>query len=288
MSGRTVKAVTDMEIDEISLVDRPANQHAAVMIAKAYQGAEMPAETEYFWMDGTPLAEDDEIGPDDEVRDAEGNVYKLSEEAIAELEAEANAGELVGAGAGIEKRSAFGRSTQRTAGSSVAKSLAEELRETLAKSAGDAGTRETLTKALEAIEKADERATNAEKIAKAEQELRLDKEYVEVAKSYGALPVDATVLGPILKRCAQLLPEADCVILDKAFAATGEILFEELGLTGGGEVNGADPMAVAEAAVDAEVAKNADGKLSKAAGVEKFFSANPQAYDEYMAARAGH
>jgi hypothetical protein len=34
MTTRTVKRLYDLEIDEISLVDRPANQHGLVAIAK--------------------------------------------------------------------------------------------------------------------------------------------------------------------------------------------------------------------------------------------------------------
>ena len=33
--GRQVKRLSNLEIDEISLVDRPANQHGLVAIAKA-------------------------------------------------------------------------------------------------------------------------------------------------------------------------------------------------------------------------------------------------------------
>jgi hypothetical protein len=42
MNGRTAKRLHDLEIDEISLVDRPANQHGLVAIAKRDEGAPMP------------------------------------------------------------------------------------------------------------------------------------------------------------------------------------------------------------------------------------------------------
>ena len=48
------KWLSDMEIDEISLVDRPANRHARVAISKrADEEAVMP---EYFLQDGSPVA----------------------------------------------------------------------------------------------------------------------------------------------------------------------------------------------------------------------------------------
>ena len=38
--ARVVKEISDMEIDEISLVDRPANQHAKVVITKNFSEEE--------------------------------------------------------------------------------------------------------------------------------------------------------------------------------------------------------------------------------------------------------
>lgn len=289
-------SVHDMEIDEVSLVDRPANQHAAVMIAKAApRGDGMPQaqeETEYFWADGSPVEEFDTddmpVGAvdGDVITDSEGNQFKVviegDETDAAEAEAE---GELVGAGIG----KAFGRRP-----APIEKSLTQTLAEELSKAVGDRGTRNALSKAMEYVEAADQRAEAAITIAKREQDLRLDREFIEKAASYGALPVEAGVLGPVLKRCAQLLPEADCVILNKVFESTGEILFSELGMTGGGEALGDDPMAIAKAHVEAQLAgkssvsKNADGEtvtLSKEAGTVQYFSDNPAAYDEYMAGR---
>lgn len=42
MPGRTVKRLLDLEVDEISLVDRPANQHGLVAIAKRAEDVGMP------------------------------------------------------------------------------------------------------------------------------------------------------------------------------------------------------------------------------------------------------
>lgn len=301
MSKRVVKAVSDMDIDEISLVDRPANQHASVMIAKAYQGdpmAEKATETGYFWDDGSPVMTDDEIGPDDRITNAEGEVFALSDEAIAELEAEANAGredELVGAGApGAEigkslfgRQAAAGRPAQR---GGVQKSLVETLQETISKAVGEEGLREGLSKAVELLAKADKRASDAETLAKAEQNLRLEREFVAKAATYGALPIAPEVLGPILKRCAEYLPEADCVELNKVFTATGEILFQELGMQGGGSEDGSDPMAQVNAAIEAgsitKVAKNDEGEtvtLSKAEQTVAYFAEHPELYDDYRA-----
>lgn len=289
VAPRVVNAVSDMSLDEVSLVDRPANPHASIVIAKSL-GADMTApiesETGYYWPDGTPVAADDEIGPEDQVLDAEGNIYELDAEAIQELEDEANQGEL----AEVGKSSAFGRTAPR---GQVQKSLAEELSEQLksmvSKSAGgvDEGTRAVLSKAVEALQASEARTAAAEQIAKSERDIRLTREYISKADSYGDIPgVTAQELGPILKRCEELLPSADCVVLNKVFEATGGILFKELGRTGGGS-NDLDPFAIVEAQLESgQIAKSADGKpISKAAATTEYFTQNPEAYDEYVASR---
>src|SRR6266568_1983556 len=102
MSGRGYQVVSNMELDEVSLVDRPANPHAAIVIAKSYQGDAMPdlpdSPTGYYWEDGTPVAEDDEIGAEDTVYDANGDEYGLDADAIAEIENAANEREPVKVG----------------------------------------------------------------------------------------------------------------------------------------------------------------------------------------------
>lgn len=65
MAGRTVKRLFDLEIDEISLVDRSANQHADVAIAKRDEGTMTLMD-----VDGYEVAES-ELQPGDVVYDAD-------------------------------------------------------------------------------------------------------------------------------------------------------------------------------------------------------------------------
>lgn len=65
MAGRPVKRLFDLEIDEISLVDRSANQHADVAIAKRDEGTMTLMD-----VDGYEVAED-QLQPGDVVYDAE-------------------------------------------------------------------------------------------------------------------------------------------------------------------------------------------------------------------------
>jgi hypothetical protein len=103
---RIIKNVTDMEIDEISLVDRAANQHALVTIAKRAPDEEenMP-ELELYNEEGELLAEDAELEEGSIVYDADGNAYEL------ELEEDDNTEELEPVGKrqeDIEKAGGFG------------------------------------------------------------------------------------------------------------------------------------------------------------------------------------
>lgn len=72
------KRLFDMEIDEVSLVDRPANQHAGIEIAKSASSFEeevIDAETvgDLFYGDGTAV--DDTIADGDYVYDGDGDEY---------------------------------------------------------------------------------------------------------------------------------------------------------------------------------------------------------------------
>lgn len=82
MAGRGVRRLYDLEVDEISLVDRPANQHGAVVIAKrATEDRSMPMYDE----EGYELDED-LLEPGDVAFDESGQQFvMLSDEQIDEL-----------------------------------------------------------------------------------------------------------------------------------------------------------------------------------------------------------
>src|SRR6184192_815491 len=145
------RLVTDIEVDEISLVDRPANQHAAVVLAKRATQEDSVAD-EYFNADGAAV-DIAALQPGDVVYDANGGAYEI------ELEDEP---ELAGVG-----KSAFLEPAADQASESIAKALQEELAKALADE--DSGKQsQVLSKALEEIGKAEKRIAEAERIAKAE------------------------------------------------------------------------------------------------------------------------
>jgi hypothetical protein len=84
--GRMVKRLSGLEIDEISLVDRPANQHGRVVISKNDQEEDMP---DLFDADDNPVDES-ELQVGDFVYDEAGNEYQVRDDVdpTTELEEE--------------------------------------------------------------------------------------------------------------------------------------------------------------------------------------------------------
>jgi hypothetical protein len=157
-------------------------------------------------------------------------------------------------------------------------SSADVLREELSKALTDSDRDAVIAKALGAMDEYAEQAYAAEEIAKAERDLRLDREYTEIAKAYN-LPVHPEVLGPVMKRLAETMSEDDCAVIAKCFEAASEALWEETGYIGGGD--NADIFQQAEAVVDGIVNKSGHN-VTREQALTDLFSSNPEAYDEYL------
>jgi len=264
---KRVREIKDLVIDEVSLVDKGANQHAAVTIAKSYDGEEDKG-MEIYDEQGNPL-DADALEDGAIVYGEDGQAYLYTAEADDDLEdsyedEEVEEPQLVG--------KAFRREPVRKSVSS-----AELLREELSKALTDKDRDDVIAKALGALDTYAEQAKQAEEIAKAERDMRLDREYTEIAKSYN-LPVRPEVLGPVMKRLAENMSEQDCAVIAKCFEAAGEGIFEEVGKRGGGD--NADIFSQVEAVVDGLVSKSGG---SREQAVTELFEQNPDAYDEYLA-----
>ena len=250
---RKVKELSNIEIDEISLVDRPANQHARVSIAKRAPEEENVPE---IYNENGEILDADLLEPGDTVFDDEGNAYEVVLEDADDYADE------------YEEDLA-----------PVGKSFADGVREELSKAFTDIDRDEVIAKAMEKVEVLEKRAAQAELIAKSERDLRLLGEYVEVAKAYN-VPVDPRELGPVIMRMAESMSYEDCAVIHKALTSSGAALFDEVGFIGGGD--NADIMSQVNAFLDQDVSK---GMVSKADATADFFSNNPAAYDEYIADR---
>lgn len=153
----------------------------------------------------------------------------------------------------------------------------------LSKNLEDEDTREAVAKAMEIVEKANERATEAEEIAKFERDYRLNQEFIAKARSLVNLPVSADEFGPILKKLDDVLEEEEYSTLFKALSAANETVanagvFGEIGKQGGGlnyeTVSKADAKAK-------ELVEKSEG-LSHEAALAKVFEEDPSLYDEYL------
>ena len=188
---RIVKHVTDMEIDEISLVDRPANQHARVLISKRDESEE-DLVPDIFTEEGLPVDLDD-LNEGDVVFNENGDPF------VVVLENE-----------------------QTEEDATVGKSFSEELRESLSKAITDRDRDAIIAKSQQDLAAMRDQVSKAEAIAKAERDLRLTREYEEVAKNYN-LPVDAKELAPALMAIAEHLPYEVGATIHKALTAAGSI-----------------------------------------------------------------
>lgn len=279
---RKTNSVHDMDIDEVSLVDVPANPYAAVMIQKNHQEADMPDDDAIVLADDEVLYDAEGVAISDDHNFAEGEIaYREDGQAVRisvqDVEDAANADDLVGSDIG---KSAFFGSTKPEV-SPIFKGLAEQLRDTVAKSAAGSETKALVSKAAAAIEAAERTASQAIEVAKSERDIRLTREFTEVAKGYN-VPADPAQLGGVLMRMAETMTDADCAVIHKALTSAGEIIFAEIGITGGGTEDGSDPMAGAEAHAASQIAKGAETKISKAQAVQDYFLENEDAYTAYV------
>lgn len=243
---RIVNKLTDMEYDEISLVDRPAAQHASVLIAKRDESEEDYV-SDIYDAEGNLLDEND-LNEGDVVFNEAGDAFVVTLEADEPAEA------------------------------AVGKSFSEELSESISKAVSERERDQVISKAQAEIRAMSEKVAAAEEIAKAERNLRLTREYEEVAKSYN-LPVKPEELAPALMMIAEHLPYEVGEVIHKALSAAGSI-FDEVGISGGNSNN--DVLSMVDAYIEENISKS---DISKAEAVEAIFTANPAAYDEYLRTR---
>jgi hypothetical protein len=175
---KPIRNLTDMEIDEISLVDKGANQHAMITIAKRATEEEPMPEFDLFDEQGQAIDES-ALSDGDIVFDGEGNAYQFSlDDAVEEREPE-----TVG-------KSAFFEDKKTTVSKGFAASVMEELSKAFSDDERDA----VIAKALGRVEELQAQQEKFAEIAKAERDLRLTREYISKAAEYN-LPVAPEELG---------------------------------------------------------------------------------------------
>jgi hypothetical protein len=262
-----------MRIDEVSLVDRDANGYADMIIAKRDDSEEQ-----------MPRPQSDELtfSEEDLVYDDDGNAYLPLRMGDPEDndDGEDDSGDdedddLAGYDSADDDADAEQVSRQVLAG--------------LSKALGDSDRDQVVAKAYGEISKAQRRAERAEQVAKAERDLRLTREYIGKAEQY-SLPVPAEVLGPVLKRCTEVLSKSDCEVIAQCLDAASDRSYDpysEIGKSGGGD--NFDILTQVDAAAEDMFSKSMEAGtgFSREQTISKVFEMNPAAYDQYLAERRG-
>lgn len=237
-----------MEIDEVSIVDRPANQHASILISKAdEEGSAVSDEYSGEYVD----IDDLDVG--EIVVDDDGNEYEVVVEDDHSREME-----MVG------KADAYERP------------VGDVLLEALSKADSEDERQEVLAKAISEVEIAKAAAAEAQAAAEYERDLRVTDEFISKAATYN-MPVDPHVFGPILKSMAETLDDEQLAVLDQVFNSVGETLYDEVGVVG--DNSNSSVLDQVNAYAD-ELVTKAD--IGGAQAVSDIFEANPEAYDQYL------
>jgi len=137
------------------------------------------------------------------------------------------------------------------------------------------------TEVKKRFEEMEKRAQEAEKIAKAEQETRLVREFVAKAKDYQGLPMEAEEMGKVFKTLSEKAPDEFGKVeelLKKADAAIAQgNLFREVGKTANGGDGGVYEKLTSIA--KSKVEKNKDLSFNDA--FNEAITENPSLYEQY-------
>lgn len=270
---KPVQRVTDMEIDEISMVDRAACPPAVIVLSKrADQEESMP---DYLDGEGNPI-DLSQFEEGDILEDEEGNLFEVS---FNNDDGDGDGDDFDPADErhfeSVGKSAFFG-----TAENDVLTSIRTALSKAVSEEDRDAVLDTAFTSLSKRAEAAEARLARSEQIAKSERDLRLQREYIAKAAEYN-VPIAAEELGPVLMRAAGVLSYDDCAVIHKALSAAGEMLYTEAGFDGSDGPE--DPMDRIDAFLGEQVSKS-DGRSHESL-VTAFFDDNPAAYDAIRAER---
>lgn len=295
--------VSRAKVDEVSSVDLPANQHGLFVLTK--RAAPEETQVEYFDADGQQV--DIQTLPEGSwVQDENQNPFQVhwSEEDDDQLQQAADEyGDYEQGGDDELYDGARERELQEVGKSAFLNKLAKRgddvfanISKALSSAIADDSARTQIAKAFSdqqvQLSKAEQRAEEAWKIAKAAQDREETRVYIAKASEYD-VPVAPEVLGPVLMRMSKALSYEDCAVVATLLENTGDI-FKQYGIDGGGDTDDVFDQVekyMAENASDVleELGKRgypagtgpergASTRLSKEAATVAFFDMNPREY----------
>lgn len=246
--------------------------------------------------DGYELDED-LLEPGDEAYDENGNQYVMvSDEEAAELAEQGiiTLDEDLGEGASYEQEEALagvgkrggaaarpGSTVSKRKGAAPARSLGNDVFETLSKALHGNEARQAVSKLAELVAESQNDARQAWAVAKALADERDLEEYVELASTY-PVSADPAELGSVLARVAknQAGPD-DLAYLDRVLSAD-PVQYDEVGYSGYAENSIMDQVS---ALAGQAVSKRDD--VSQEEAVVAFFDTNADAYELYLEEQKG-
>jgi hypothetical protein len=185
-----------------------------------------------------------------------------------------------GAGAAAVGGTGFAVSRRQTKSASLGDIVLEQLSKALDENQHDEVIAQFADLLETVIQKNDELTETVEALL-ADREL---DDYVDYAKSYEGLPVDAADLGSILQRVGSVLPPRDLATLDRVFKSAGAGMddYDEIGYGGPGAPMGSEVLEQVYAIAGQAVGKS-NSAITPEQAVTAIFAANPAAYDQYEA-----
>jgi len=293
--------LTDMEFDEISLVTRPANQLSKVVLFKSdtpeqeHMTSENEQQNEVEKAKGDKMPEElkRRFGVDDESEDDEDEdemkKAKMPPAMDDEEDEEDDMDKMYGSKK-MKKDDVIDLPSEVYEYIEALEAANSEMSDQLEKFAAeeseavDTDILKSADPQIVAIVKAaEDRAAAAEKIAKAERDFRLEREFIGKAAELSALPAEAEAFGKVLKSVAEAVDEATFDTLMTVLTAANEgistgNLFAELGKASAfdndgptGEINKAAARLI-----------EANPGLTHEQAVAKAVDANPSLYNEYL------
>ena len=301
--NKTANRLTDMEFDEVSLVNRPANQLSKVLLFKS----DTVSEDEMSNLEVEEVVAEEvtseEVSAEESVEKGYGKMsmkkgkkkmpmMEMEDEEMDEEEDMAKKG-------GKRRMSRMSKEDEVEIPAEVfeyiesLESANAELMESIEKMQNEkdseiAQQEEEILKSadprlVQIVKAAEERAIAAETIAKAERDFRLEREFVSKAQELGSLPLNADSFGMILKSAADVLTtEQYDAIWQVLSAANAQIsaggIFGEVGKSATSEAS-TSLSAIEQAAARL---RQEDSSLSKEQAIAKAVSADASLYNQYI------
>lgn len=280
-----ISKLTDMQIDEVSLVRRPANQHAAIVFSKSDEGDEMPGQV--YTEDGQ-IVDIDDLPVGTVIVDEDGDQSVIVPADIADEDVAAFMESLEQSDDGYEQKNWQPEALEQEEPQYAYGKSADDYADLVSKAYTEAVTdedRATLIASVAKqaqIAKADAKRTR-DYISKMQAEATVDQ-CISKAQEYGFAGPRTEEFGVVLAKMISVLDDGELQLMDDIFKAFSE-LAEEVAL--GTEHQGySDVLDVAQAHAG-EIIKSFEGNVTAEQAMSATFDANPDLYSLYLAEKGG-